>query len=100
MSSQTTGNDSKIEIQLDPDILKGVYANVTNIGHTQEEFLLDFLFVQNHPAPFGKLVSRVIITPDHARRLLSALQDNLKKYEDEYGKPETGHTPPSNQIIQ
>ena len=50
--------ETKIEIQLDPDVMKGIFANVTNIGHTKEEFLLDFLFIQQQPAPFGKLVSR------------------------------------------
>ncbi|MGE9527609.1 DUF3467 domain-containing protein, partial [Escherichia coli] len=60
----------KIEVHLDPEIVKGVFSNVTNIGHTREEFLLDFLFIQQHPAPFGKLVSRVILTPGHAKRLL------------------------------
>jgi len=98
MNNEMKG-DAKIEIQLDPDILKGIYANVTNIGHTQEEFLIDFLLVQQQPAPFGKLVSRIIVTPGHARRLLSALQDNIRKYEENFGKLEV--TPaPKNQIIQ
>lgn len=92
-------NEAKIEIQLDPDILKGTYANVTNIGHTQEEFIIDFLLVQHQPAPFGKLVSRVIVSPGHARRLLTALQDNIRKYEENYGKLELSSSPKS-QIIQ
>lgn len=93
-------DESKIEIQLDPDILKGIFANVTNIGHTQEEFLLDFLFIQQQPAPFGKLVSRVVLTPGHAGRLLSALQDNIRKYEEQYGKLEATASPSTNQTIQ
>ena len=91
--------DSKIEVQLDPEILKGTYANVTNIGHTQEEFLLDFLMIQHQPAPFGKLVSRIVISPGHARRLLSALQDNIRKYEENYGKLDIS-SPVKNQTIQ
>lgn len=92
-------NDGKIEIQLDPDILKGTYANVTNIGHTQEEFFLDFLLVQHQPTPFGKLVSRIIVSPGHAQRLLTALQDNMKKYEENFGKTEISPGP-KNQTIQ
>ncbi|MDH4263847.1 MAG: DUF3467 domain-containing protein [Spirochaetia bacterium] len=92
-------NEAKIEIQLDPEILKGTYANVTNIGHTQEEFLIDFLLVQQQPAPFGKLVSRIIVSPGHARRLLTALQDNIRKYEENFGKMDLTTTP-KNQIIQ
>jgi hypothetical protein len=94
-----TKGDSKIEVQLDPEILKGTYANVTNIGHTQEEFLLDFLMIQHQPAPFGKLVSRIVISPGHARRLLSALQDNIRKYEENYGKLDIS-SPVKNQTIQ
>jgi hypothetical protein len=60
--------ENKIEIHLDPEILKGTFANVTNIGHAKEEFVLDYLFIQQHPAPFGKLVSRIILTPGHAKR--------------------------------
>ena len=78
--------DGKIEIQLDPDIMQGVFANVTNIGHTREEFLIDFLFIQQQPAPFGKLVSRMVITPGHAKRLLYTLQENIRRYEDEFGR--------------
>ncbi|MDH5720190.1 MAG: DUF3467 domain-containing protein [Spirochaetia bacterium] len=92
--------DQKIEIQLEPDIMKGLFSNVTNIGHTQEEFLLDFLFIQQHPAPFGKLVSRVIVTPNHAKRILSALQENVRKYEEQHGKLELSKEIQGNRTIQ
>jgi len=92
--------ENKIEIQLDPEIMRGTYANVTNIGHTQEEFLIDFLFVQQQPAPFGKLVSRVILTPGHAKRLLAALQENIKKYDENFGKNDSIKMHPLNQTIQ
>ncbi len=92
--------DGKIEIQLEPELMKGVYANVTNIGHSREEFLIDFLFIQQQPAPFGKLVSRVIIHPSHAKRLMMALQDNIRKYEEQHGVIETGSQPPPNRTLQ
>jgi len=100
MSNDLDDMDSKIEIQLDPDVLKGTFSNVTNVGHTEEEFLLDFLFIQRQPAPFGKLVSRVVVTPGHAKRILSALQDNVRKYEEQFGKLSTDATPPASQTIQ
>jgi len=100
MSNDMGEIDSKIEIQLDPDVLKGTFSNVTNVGHTEEEFLLDFLFIQRQPAPFGKLVSRVVVTPGHAKRILSALQDNVRKYEEQFGKLSSDDTPPVNQTIQ
>ncbi|MES0492009.1 MAG: DUF3467 domain-containing protein [Leptospirales bacterium] len=100
MSNDLGDMDSKIEIQLDPDVLKGTYANVTNVGHTEEEFLLDFLFIQRQPAPFGKLVSRVVVTPGHAKRILAALQDNVRRYEEQFGKLTIEEAPPVNQTIQ
>jgi len=98
--SQNEQHDMKIEIQLDPEIMKGAYTNVTNIRHAKEEFVLDFLFIQSHPAPFGKLVSRTILSPGHAKRLLHALQDNLKKYEDQFGIIDPGVVQPENRTLQ
>ncbi len=77
--------DKKIEIQLDPEIMQGRYSNVANILHTKEEFVLDYLFIQQRPAPFGKIVSRVILSPAHAKRLMNALADNIHKYEEKFG---------------
>lgn len=98
--SQDLMNENKIEIHLDPEILKGTFANVTNIGHTKEEFILDYLFIQQHPAPFGKLVSRMVLTPGHAKRLLQALQENIRRYEEQFGSIDTGVTPPTNRTLQ
>lgn len=97
---QPPQGESKIEVHLDPEILKGTFANVTNIGHTKEEFILDYLFIQQHPAPFGKLVSRVIITPGHTKRLLQALQENVRRYEDQFGPIEVGAPVPTNRTLQ
>lgn len=92
--------ENKIEIHLDPEILKGIFANVTNIGHAKEEFVLDYLFIQQHPAPFGKLVSRIILTPGHAKRLLQALQENVRRYEEQFGAIDTGVAVPTNRTLQ
>ncbi|MCS6983926.1 MAG: DUF3467 domain-containing protein [Leptospiraceae bacterium] len=93
-------HSDKIEVQLDPEILKGVYANVTNIGHSKEEFILDYLIIQQHPAPFGKLVARIIISPGHAKRLLYALQENIRKYEEQHGTIDSGLPPVTNRTLQ
>ncbi len=78
-------SNENIEVQSDPETLKGVFTNVANIGHGKEEFIIDYLFIQQQPIPFGKLVSRVILTPPHAKRLLQALGDNVQKYEENFG---------------
>ena len=99
-SAPNIPNESKIEIHLDPEILKGTFANVTNIGHAKEEFILDYLFIQQHPAPFGKLVSRMILTPGHAKRLLQALQENIRRYEEQFGTIDTGVSVPTHRTLQ
>lgn len=93
-------DESRIEIQIDSEVMKGVFANVTNIRHSREEFLLDFLFLQQQPAAFGKLVSRIIVTPGHAKRLLIALQDNIRKYEEQFGLIDPGLTQPESRTLQ
>jgi hypothetical protein len=79
--------DIKIEVKVDEEIAMGVFSNFSNISHSPDEFVLDFIFV--HPAPppgFGKLMSRMILTPGHAKRFLLALSQNIREYEDRFGE--------------
>ncbi len=86
--------DVKIEVKIDEATAQGAFANYTNISHNPDEFLFDFLFVHPTPPPgFGKLISRLILTPGHAKRLLSALQENIQKYENQFGKIEERQAP-------
>lgn len=79
--------DLKIEIKVDEADAPGKFSNFANITHSPEEFIVDFLFVNPTPPPgFGKLVSRLILTPGHAKRVLLALTDNIKKYEERFGE--------------
>lgn len=67
-----------------PDNLKGgVYCNNMFVTHTKEEFIMDFLMVA---PPSGAVTARVVISPGHMKRVISALQDNIKKYEGKFGK--------------
>jgi len=75
-------DQQQIQVKASDEILRGVYSNMAQIGHTGEEFVLDFI---NAAPPAGSLVSRVIISPPHAKRLLSALQENVKSYENKFG---------------
>ncbi len=80
------GKDMKIEIKVDESSASGTYVNFTNISHSAEEFVMDFLFVHPTPPPgFGKLMSRVLLSPGHAKRLLAALTENIEKYESRFG---------------
>lgn len=75
----------KIDIDLNPEVAKGHYANLAIITHSSSEFVLDF--AQNMPGmPKLTVNSRIIMTPEHAKRLLSALSDNIQKYESQFGE--------------
>ncbi len=77
--------DAGIQIQLDEAVAQGVYANLALINHNETEFTLDFIYVQPQ-TPQGKVRSRVITSPVHMKRLLNALADNVKKYEERFGE--------------
>jgi hypothetical protein len=79
-----------------PDNLKGgVYSNVMQVVHTKEEFVLDFLMVA---PPVGSLTARVIISPGHMKRMISALGQNINKYEEKFGKITAAEEPPRPQM--
>jgi hypothetical protein len=83
MSDQAkTGN--QINIELSEDIAQGVYSNLAIITHSSSEFVVDFVRIMPG-IPKAKVKSRVILTPEHAKRLLYALQDNIQKYESAHG---------------
>jgi len=73
-------NANKINIDLPEDIAEGIYSNLAIITHSHAEFIIDFVKLMPG-APKAKVKSRIILTPEHAKRLLFALQDNIKKYE-------------------
>ncbi len=76
---------NEIQIELSEDIAQGTYANLAVIAHSTSEFIIDFIRVVPG-VPKAKVQSRVILTPDNAKRLLYALQDNIAKFEDQQGK--------------
>jgi hypothetical protein len=82
-----------MQVKVSDEVLKGVFANMVQVGHTAEEFILDFM---NLFPPQGVLTSRVVVTPQHMKRIVAALEDNLKKYEEQFGKVEAGSAPSQN----
>ena len=74
-----------LNIELGEDIAEGTYSNLAIINHSPSEFIVDF--IQMMPGvPKAKVKSRVILTPQHAKRLMKALNDNVSKYEDQHGE--------------
>lgn len=82
MSENNPQNEIKIE--LTPEMASGKYANLAVITHSINEFFLDFISVVPN-APQARVQSRIIMTPENAKTLLMALQDNVRKYEANYG---------------
>ncbi|MDC0230445.1 DUF3467 domain-containing protein [Aureispira] len=78
--SEKKQTPNEISIELPEEIAEGVYANLSIISHSNTEFILDFIrLVPN--VPKAKVKSRVIMTPQQAKRLLQALRENIKRYE-------------------
>lgn len=77
-----TEKPKQIKLNLPANIQAGVYANNMVISHSREEFVMDFSFLTH---PVGTVVARVTTSPGHMKRIIAALQDNIKKYEAAYG---------------
>ena len=92
-----TKNNAQLQIELKEDIAEGVYSNLAVIAHSSSEFVFDFVRVMPGVAK-AQVKSRIVMTPEHAKRLAYALQDNLRRYEAQFGEinlPERqGYTPP------
>jgi len=90
--------ENQFNIELSEEVAEGVYSNLAIITHSPSEFVCDF--VQMMPGvPKGKVRTRVIMTPQNAKRLLNAMKENIKKFEETHGvivDVEPNHMPPMN----
>lgn len=79
------GKKGQINIELDEAIAEGTYSNLAIINHSISEFVVDFVNIMPG-APKSKVKARIILTPQHAKRLLNALSDNLTRFEQTHGE--------------
>ena len=77
-------NQNQINIELKEEIAQGIYSNLAIISHSSSEFVLDFIRIMPG-IPKAEVKSRIILTPEHAKRLLLALGENMGKYEATHG---------------
>ncbi len=77
--------DNQLNIQLSEEVAEGTYSNLAIISHSTSEFVVDFIRIMPG-TPKANVKSRIILTPEHAKRLLFALQENIAKYEAQHGK--------------
>src|SRR6201996_9027835 len=78
-------NENQLNIELSEEIAEGIYSNLAIITHSNTEFVLDFIRVMPG-VPKAKVKSRIVLTPEHVKRLLSAMQDNIEKFEAVNGR--------------
>ena len=76
------GKPKEIPVDFPKELIGGVYSNNMAVSHTREEFIMDFLMLT---PPSGAVTARVIVSPGHIKRIARALQENISKYEREFG---------------
>ena len=77
--------NKQVSIELPEDMAQGIYSNLAVVNHSPTEFVIDFISMMPG-MPKAKVKSRVVLTPQHVKRLYRALTDNLQKYESQYGE--------------
>jgi hypothetical protein len=83
-------NQKSQQIQIADNIPGAEYTNMMQVNHTEEEFMMIFM---NVAGPSGKVVSKIITGPGHMKRIVEALKDNIKKYEDSFGEIKAAAAP-------
>lgn len=90
--------EPQLQIKADEKELQGAYSNLVMIHHNAEEFTLNFIYVFPN-APQGKLMSSIIVSPGHAKRLLRALAENISRFETQFGPiPESSGSNPEPKV--
>lgn len=84
METKRNNPGNEIQVELSEETAQGTYANLAIIAHSSSEFIIDFIRVVPG-IPKARVKSRIILTPDNAKRLLYALQDNIRKFEEQGG---------------
>jgi hypothetical protein len=93
MSDQKPKKEGQINIELDDKIAEGTYSNLAIINHSVSEFIVDFISVMPGQ-PKAKVKSRIILTPQHAKRLVKALAENVSRFEKSHGEIKDYDQPP------
>jgi hypothetical protein len=93
MSDNNQPQSGQINIELDEKVAEGIYSNLAIINHSPSEFVLDFVTIMPG-VPKSKVKSRIILTPQHAKRFLKALGENIHRFEVAHGEIKDSEQPP------
>ena len=77
--------NQQLQLEIEPGLADGTYSNLTIIAHSLSEFVIDFARIMPNTLK-AKVKSRIILTPEHAKRLMLSLQDNIAKFEQKHGR--------------
>jgi hypothetical protein len=83
--AEKNNNPNQLNIELSDETAEGIYSNLAIITHSPSEFIIDFIKMMPG-VPKAKVKSRIILTPQHAKRLYKALKDNVSRYESAHGE--------------
>lgn len=89
---ENNNQQGQINIELDEKTAEGIYSNLAIINHSNSEFVVDFVAIMPG-VPKAKVKSRIVLTPQHAKRLLKAMAENIRRYESQHGEIFEGETP-------
>ncbi|MDI1256473.1 MAG: DUF3467 domain-containing protein [Flavobacterium sp.] len=93
MSESNQPPAGQINIELDETVAEGIYSNLAIINHSSSEFVLDFVCIMPG-TPKAKVKSRIVLTPQHAKRLLKAMGENIHRFESAHGEIKDSEQPP------
>lgn len=85
--------EQQLDIELDQEVAEGTYSNLAIINHSPSEFIVDFINIMPG-VPKAKVKSRIILTPQHAKRLMKALAENISRFEQAHGEIKDYEHPP------
>ncbi len=91
--SEQDKKQKQINIELDEKTAEGIYSNLAIINHSVSEFVVDFISMMPG-APKAKVKSRIVLTPQHAKKFLKALSDNVNRFEKAHGNIKDYEQPP------
>lgn len=91
--AENNKDQKQLNIELDENVAEGTYSNLAIINHSVSEFVVDFISIMPG-VPKSKVKSRIILTPQHAKRLLRALNDNVQRFENAHGEIKEFEQPP------
>lgn len=99
MTTKNEATHVRLQIQIDDDVAQGIYTNLALVNHTPTEFTIDAIYVQPQQ-PKAKVRARLISSPQHTKRLLLALEENVRRYEERHGKIDITGPSPADQLLQ